>query len=91
MNVFDGDFTVRSDMEKLVLPILGLFSLILIQSSEAHIEGIFNHIQKNKDRFFPQSQDEHTEQLVKRRLLGDLVALMEEHVTEIERPKPHQH
>ena len=93
MNVFDGDFTVRSDMGKLVLPILGLYSLILRQSSEAKIEGIFNHKQKNKDRFFPQSymaQDEHTEQPVKRRLFWDLVALMEEHVSEIERPKPHQ-
>ena len=27
---------------------------------------------------------------MKRRLFGDLVALMEEHATEIERPKPHQ-
>ena len=71
-----------SDCEKLVLPILGLYSLILLQASQPHIQGILSHIEENKDSFFPpayMAHDKNMEKPVKRKLFGNLVALMEEH------------
>ena len=79
MYVHEGDFTVQSDCEKLVLPVLGLYSLILKKDSE-HMHEMKKYIGENKNRFFPDmshSRYKHLLQnkckhiLSKKRLWGD--------------------
>merc|ERR1712135_192309 len=82
MDVYKGEFTVPSDCEKLVIPILGLYSLVLkAPESKVSMQSIKKYIDQRKDSFFPDfyfaKEDGRSE---KRELFGSLVQLMEQHV-----------
>mmetsp|Transcript_7837 Transcript_7837/g.25838 ORF Transcript_7837/g.25838 Transcript_7837/m.25838 type:complete len:246 (+) Transcript_7837:2191-2928(+) len=51
--VFEGQFTIESDKELLVVPALGLYSLIIRQKDLPHMREIYDLVQKHKERFFP--------------------------------------
>ncbi|KAL1521120.1 hypothetical protein AB1Y20_022674 [Prymnesium parvum] len=51
--VFHGEFTVDTDKEALVLPVLGLYSLILSNWDEPRMQPIIRMINSDKERFFP--------------------------------------
>jgi len=78
INVFEGEFRVRSDMESLVKPVLGLYSVILRQNAAQNLQSVKTHI---KDRFFPKFYKvERAGKFETRVLFGNLVSVMEEHV-----------
>eukprot|EP00325_Prymnesiales_sp_UTEX-LB-985_P006737 CAMPEP_0174704688 /NCGR_PEP_ID=MMETSP1094-20130205/8184_1 /TAXON_ID=156173 /ORGANISM="Chrysochromulina brevifilum, Strain UTEX LB 985" /LENGTH=971 /DNA_ID=CAMNT_0015902771 /DNA_START=18 /DNA_END=2933 /DNA_ORIENTATION=- len=51
--VFEGEFTVESDKEELVVPALGLYSLIIRQKDQPHMKQVYELVQAHKARFFP--------------------------------------
>ena len=85
MNVYEGDFTVQSDCEKLVLPILGLYSLILRKRENEQMREMKHFIDENKSRFFPDSYElkDESGKLEKWKLFKNLVPLMEQYVEEL--------
>ena len=52
MHVYEGDFTVQSDCEKLVLPILGLYSLILKKKDTDQMREIQKCIDESREKCF---------------------------------------
>jgi len=82
MDVYKGEFTVPSDCEKLVIPILGLYSLVLkAPESEVSMQSIKKYIDQKKDSFFPAFYiSKEQDRSEKRELFGSLVQLMEQHV-----------
>merc|ERR1719282_478751 len=89
--VFEGSFgccdkkhtgLLRCDREHLVLPILGLYSLVLKQRQKPHMKPVLDLINRYKDRFFPacfqfENPDGSTEE---RDLFRDLTEAMEKRV-----------
>lgn len=93
LRVFEGQFsccsmkhkgTVKCDKESLMSPILGLYSLVIKQRNQEHIQDVYQHIQSDKDRFFPDTTEFVNERgkVEERELFGPLVRKMEEHVKE---------
>ncbi|CAK0876974.1 unnamed protein product [Prorocentrum cordatum] len=102
MYVFEGEFSCcqqrhahsACDKEALVEPVLGLYSLVLRQVSDAqgssgarHMEQVLRHIRQSKERFFPKKytyrmapQEGETEQEQERELFGPLVEALEQHM-----------
>jgi len=83
LNVFQGDFTNRTDMEKLVEPVIGLYGLILKseEDREEHISQIIEHIEADKDNFFPKEYAPNLDMPNEKRMLfGPLIGMMEDHV-----------
>eukprot|EP00756_Hemistasia_phaeocysticola_P028128 Hpha_TRINITY_DN16160_c0_g2::TRINITY_DN16160_c0_g2_i1::g.3154::m.3154 len=91
LRVFEGQFsccalnhkgTFRCDKESLMSPILGLYSLVIKQKSNPHIQRIFKLIDADRDRFFPPDFTFVDEQgrKDKRELFGPLVPKMEQRV-----------
>ena len=82
LHVFEGVFTVQRDMEKLVEPVLGLYSLILSHGLEEKLQFIQELAVLNKDRFFPATYllQEAGHMPQRRELFGNLPDIMEEHM-----------
>ena len=82
MRVYEGDFTVQSDCEKLVLPILGLYSLILKKKDREQMHEMKKYIDESKKRFFPDTYELKNEDgtFARRKLFNRLVPMMEEYV-----------
>jgi hypothetical protein len=82
LQVFDGDFTVKRDMEALVCPMLGLYGKALRQKESPLMGKIVEMITKDKDKFFPKTYfPEGTGgTAVERILFGPLVKMLEESV-----------
>merc|ERR1712050_470610 len=45
----------KCDKEELVMPVLGLWSIILKHRNDKHIQAVLDHIRESRDRFFPPS------------------------------------
>jgi len=87
LRIFEGTFTVAQDAETLVTPVLGLYSLILKQKDEPHMQTIYQHIVEEKDRFFPKTITYDNDPSTKTPLFGPLVDMMEKHVAETASPQ----
>jgi len=87
LKVFEGNFTVRQDMESLVEPILGLHACIIRQAGVAHIDVIREEIEREKEAFFPATYNPDPEGKSNRSrvLFGPLVQEMEDHVSRVPR------
>ena len=81
LHVFEGVFTEPRDMEKLVEPALGLYSLVLKRGSTEKFKSIRHSIELSKDRFFPATYSLQ-EAGCRRQLFGNLNATMEEPMRE---------
>ena len=73
---------MQSDCEKLVLPILGLYSLILKKKDTDQMREIQKCIDKSRERFFPHSCELKNEDgtFASRKLFKNLAPMMEEYV-----------
>jgi len=85
INVYEGDFTDKSDCEKLVAPILGLYSLILKSKDSDQMKDVKQFIDENKSRFFPDfyMAQAPNGKSTKRKLFKNLVPMMEEYIKEL--------
>lgn len=86
LRVFDGDFTVPTDVESLVDPVLGLYSLLVAKRRHRHIRPILDLIRTSLDDFFPPAYKAPSEDGAekKRILFGDLAPLLETYLREQE-------
>mmetsp|Transcript_46250 Transcript_46250/g.122689 ORF Transcript_46250/g.122689 Transcript_46250/m.122689 type:complete len:804 (-) Transcript_46250:206-2617(-) len=91
LSVFEGEFTQAQDAERLLVPMLGLYSMILRRKNRAMVKHIKRYIDANKGRFFPSSYivTDEGKVPVKRKLFGSLVSLLEEYVAKQDR-RPEQ-
>jgi len=77
--VFQGQFTERRDMVRLVEPVLGLYAVLLQQQGVDHLKEIRESMQEAADEFFPKTYcpDPDAAKGSINVLFGDLVEILE--------------